>query len=304
MVRKMTNESLMRRYLLGDLPVEDRTRIEDEYFADTNRFEELVEAENDLIDSYARDTLSDSERQQFEQYYGGRPERRIRIDFATALSQAALEGRESIAAHEASPWSSFQSYFRIPRLQLQWALVSFVVLLVGVLLGLQNYRLRKELQAAQANTNQLRLQQDAVRRQVGGLDAQREQSPEGQQGSQVARLEPPADLTFRLTTGALRSSGRGQRDLVIAPNINWVRLEMPLDREDYKSYQAALLTPEGKEVLRSKALTSRLTAGIPVVAWRLSNSIESGDYVVSLRGRTATGGTEEVQSYNLRVVRK
>src|ERR1039457_3514124 len=133
MVPAMTNESLMRKYLLGDLPEEERTRIEDEYFADAERFEELVGVENDLIDSYVRGALSDSERGKFEQYYGNRPQPRARIDFAKALSQAALQEGESIAAHKASPWRSFQSYFRISRPQLQWALASAAVLLVGVL---------------------------------------------------------------------------------------------------------------------------------------------------------------------------
>jgi hypothetical protein len=301
----MTNESLVRRYLLGDLPAEDRTRIEDEYFADSNRFEELVGAENDLIDSYARGTLSDSERRQFEQHYGGRPERRFRIDFAMALSQAALRERHPIPVPKASLWRSFQAYFQVPRPQMRWALASVAVLMMGVLVGLQNYRLRRDLQEAQTNSNQLRLHQDALRKQVEDLIARRQQTSEGEQSSQVARLEAPADLTFRLTAGALRGSGKEQGDLVIPQSRPLVRLEMVLDRDDYKTYQAALLTAEGSEILRSKALTSRSTGGSPVVAWRFpSDSIRSGYYVVRLSGKTTTGGEDDLASYSFRAVNK
>lgn len=300
----MPNESLMRKYLLGDLPKEERTRIEDEYFTHAGRFEELVGVENDLIDSYVRGTLSDSERQQFEHHYANRPDRRARIDFATALSQVALRERDSTAAPKAPPWRSLQAYFKIPRPQLRWALVSAAVLLGGVLLGLQNYRLRRELQGAQANTNQLRLQQDTLRKQVEDLSAQRQHAPEGEQSGQLAQLEPPADLTFRLVPGV--RGAVGEADLVIPPNRPWVRLEMVLERDEYKIYEAVLMPPEqSKEILRAKLLHSHSLGGSIVVSWRFrSDSIQSGDYIVRLTGEAATGKLENVESYRFRAVRK
>lgn len=304
MVPAMTNESLMRKYLLGDLPEEERTRIEDEYFADAERFEELVGVENDLIDSYVRGTMSDSERRQFEQCYANRPDRRARVDFATALSQAALQETKSIAAHKTSPWRSVQSYFKIQRPQLHWALASAAVLLVGILLGLQNYRLRRELQGAQANANQLRLQQDTLRKQQEGLGVQRQHAPESEQSGQLAQLEPPVDLTFRL--GSLVRGTVGQRDLVIPQNRPWVRLEMELERDEYKTYEAVLMPPEqNREILRGKELQSHSIGGRSVVSWRLrSKSIQSGDYIVRLRGESTGGDLENVASYSFRAVRE
>jgi type II secretory pathway pseudopilin PulG len=301
----MTNESLMRKYLLGDLPANERTRIEGEYFADFDLFEELVGAENDLIDSYVRGSLSDSEKRQFEQQYGKRPERRARIAFAKALSEAVHTERESITAIKTSSRGSFLSYFQLPRPQLQWALASAAVVLVGAVLALQNYRLRGELQEAQANTNQSRQQQDALRRQIAELGAQRQPVPESERGSQIARLEPLADLPFTLVPGVSRGSATGLKDLVVPHNSAWVRLEMVLDRDEFKTYEAVIQTAEGKEVVRGKALRSQLIGGSAVVAWRFpSLSIHSGDYVVQLMGKTATGGLEGVESYGFRVVRK
>jgi hypothetical protein len=311
MVPTMTNESLMRKYLLGALPAEERTRIEDEYFADADRFEELVGVENDLIDSYVRGKLSDSERRQFERHYGKLPGRRARIGFAKALSQAVHSERESIRANKPSPWRSLP-HFQFPWPHLQWALPSAALLLVGALLGFQNYRLRRELHEAQANGSQLHRQQDALREQIAELSAHPQQAPESEIDSQVARLEPPVDLTFRLVPGVLRDTV-GQGDLVIPRNRPWVRLEMVLERDEYKTYKAVLLTPEAvllppeqrKEVLRGTALHSHSIGGSTIVSWRFpSNSIQPGDYVVQLSGETAAGSGEDVASYSFRAVHK
>jgi hypothetical protein len=300
----MSDESVMRKYLLGDLPAEERTRVEDEYFADADRFEELVGAENDLIDAYVRGTLSDSERRQFEQHYANRPERRGRIDFAKALAQAALQGREPLSGHKGSPWSSLLSY-RIPRPHLQWALVSGAVFLVGILLELQNYRLLKELQGAQASVSQLRRQDDALRQQIAGLSVQSQQGPERESNNEVAQLEPSADLAFRLEPHEREVDF--QRDLVIPQNRSWVRLEMVLERDEFKTYEAVLMPPEhnNRAILRGKGLHSHSIGGIPVVAWRFrSNSMQSSDYIVELSGETATGRLEPVKSYSFRAVRE
>ena len=54
-MRRTDDEILMRRYLLGSLPQDERTSLEGGYLADAGLFEELVAAENDLIDYYVRE---------------------------------------------------------------------------------------------------------------------------------------------------------------------------------------------------------------------------------------------------------
>jgi anti-sigma-K factor RskA len=68
-MHRTSDETLMRRYLLGDLPQEERGSIEDRYLADDEVFEALVATENDLIDAYARGGLADDERRKFEAEY-------------------------------------------------------------------------------------------------------------------------------------------------------------------------------------------------------------------------------------------
>ena len=44
-----TDESVIRRYLLGELPEQEQTAVEARYFLDDAFFEQLVAAEKELI---------------------------------------------------------------------------------------------------------------------------------------------------------------------------------------------------------------------------------------------------------------
>src|SRR5258708_24741749 len=110
-MRKTNDEILLRRYFLGDLPQEERVRLEDRYLADVEVFEELLAAENDLIDAYVRGELTEAERQQFEMEYLKSPERRERLDFARTLSQVSTLEEEALVAHRSSLWKKMWAAF-------------------------------------------------------------------------------------------------------------------------------------------------------------------------------------------------
>ena len=76
----------MIRFLLGEMSNEERASFEDQYTRDTALFHSLVELENDLIDLYAADALSKSERKRLEHSFFADPDRRKRLPFATALA--------------------------------------------------------------------------------------------------------------------------------------------------------------------------------------------------------------------------
>jgi hypothetical protein len=57
------------KYLLGELPEPERTKLEDEYLGDDETFESLVAAEEELIYTYARGGLSPAQRSGFTGYF-------------------------------------------------------------------------------------------------------------------------------------------------------------------------------------------------------------------------------------------
>jgi len=300
-MRRTTDEILMRRYLLGDLPQEDRTRLEDRYSADTEVFEEVLATENDLIDSYVRGELTEVERQKFEAEYCKSPQRHERVEFARALSHVSLSATRPVPIQKVSPWTKIRRSFAVP----EWAFAAATVAVVtgGSWLMVQNYRLRLGLQQALAVQAELRRGQDTLRQHIAELEGNsREQiHPE------VATLETPKapEVTFRLTPGLARDLGATQKTLVLPTTASRLQLQLVLDRDEYKSYEAVLLTAERKEVLRGKALGSRSIDGDLVIIWPLTaHSIHSGDYIVQLAGEIANGNLEDVESYSLRVLRK
>ncbi len=309
-MQRTTNEILMRRYLLGDLPQEDRTRLEDQYSADAEVFEEVLATENDLIDSYVRGELTEVERQKFEAEYFKSPQRHERVEFARALSQVSVLATQAIPAQEVSPWTKIWESFSVQQGMPQWAFAAAAVVVVagGSWLMVQNHRLRVGLQQAQAEQAELRRGQDTLRQHIAELEGNlRDQVHENQQGSEVAKLETPMEpeVTFRLTPGMARGLGGTQKTLVLATTASRLQLQLMLDRDEYKSYEAVLMTAERKEVLRGKALQSLSIGGDEVVTWPLpAHSIHAGDYIVQLAGQTATGSVEDVESYSFRVLRR
>ena len=309
-MRKTNDEILLRRYFLGDLPQGERARLEDRYFVDLELFEELLAAENDLIDAYVRGELTEAERQQFEMEYLTSPGRRDRLDFASVLSQVSALGEEALTPRRGSLWKKMWVALSIRQGIPQWVLATAVVVIVasGSCLLVLNKKLRDGLQQAQAGQAELRREENALRQQIAeSKGTPKDQVHENQQGSEVAKLEPPTglEMTLRLTPGIARSTGMTPKTLVLSTPISQVRLQLMLERDEYKTYEAVLLTADGKEVARRRELKIHSTGGRTVVALRIpAQSINAGDYIVRLTGRTADGSQDDVASYSFRVLRR
>ena len=93
----IVTDELLVRYLLGELQETDRIRIQERSFSDDDLFERLLEAENDLIDGYARGELAGPERELFEKAVLPRESTRQRLTFAGALGAATGSGQPASA---------------------------------------------------------------------------------------------------------------------------------------------------------------------------------------------------------------
>jgi anti-sigma factor RsiW len=305
-MRRTTNEILMRQYLLGDTPQEEKDSLEGQYFADAVLFEELVAAEHDLIDSYVRGELKESDRQRFELRYGKSPQQRERVDFARALNQSS---RQTVLAEKTFPWKTVWAFLSGERQIPRWAfaVAALVVVAGGSWLMVQNQRLRGELHQALAGKAELSRQQDALRQQIASLDGNpKTPAQENQESLEIAKLEAPVpEVTLRLTSGMARGLGGRQNTLLLPPAESWgVRLQLVLDRNEYASYQAVIRTAEGNEIRRVSGLKSQRADNEWVVVFRVpSKLIGPGDYMVALNG-SSDGRTEEAEAYSFRVVRR
>jgi len=199
------DEQKIVRYLLGQLPEDERTVLEQQYFADPAHLERVEMVEADLIDSYLDGALSETETHQFEARYLSSPALRTKAELAKALRSprglaAAPFWRYAVAA-------------------------SIVVLVAG--LGWSAYRVS---------------QLDTVRRDLERhLAAERSRSAALEQRLSGPA---PVIASFVLSPGSERAIAERQRFLVPS-DVTTIRLRLALDGAAASAYHASLKTFEG-----------------------------------------------------------
>ncbi len=95
----------LRLYLLGRLEPEGRLHaVEERMLTEPEYYEELLIAEDEVVDAYVNGALGADERERFEQHFLVTPERRRKLRFARALSGYVARASESHATKPA--WES------------------------------------------------------------------------------------------------------------------------------------------------------------------------------------------------------
>src|SRR5215471_11886932 len=163
------------RYLLGDLPETEQTAVEQEYFVDQEKFEEVWAAENDLVDRYVRGRLSRGERELFERNYLQSPKHRDRVAVARKLLEAAdRRAAESSSAPNRAPGRLMEALSALLAPRILAPAAAFLLLLSALSwLAVERSRLNEEIEK---NRDLLSDQQRQAREVEGQLAAVREQS--------------------------------------------------------------------------------------------------------------------------------
>ena len=95
MPNETERNSLLVRYLLGELSDTERDELEDDYLPNSDLHDELLATEDELIFAYAQGRLSPSQRDSFERLFLCSSERQSRLEFARGLTRF-LEGNSGI----------------------------------------------------------------------------------------------------------------------------------------------------------------------------------------------------------------
>lgn len=94
----MKQEIELRRYLLGELPLEEEVLAEQRLFLDSDYVEALQAVEDELIDEYLADELVGSERERFEKHFLRLPEHGADLRIAQALKKYLATGTNPSSA--------------------------------------------------------------------------------------------------------------------------------------------------------------------------------------------------------------
>ena len=156
------SETKRFRYLLGLSSPAEREHIESEYFEDEDAFQQMLTAEDDLIDAYARGELGGDERRRFEENFVGSLHGRDRVAFARAFA-GAVSANQPIETKPQGTLRDVLSNFLLPRSSQATTIVAIVVLiatLAGILINRR--RMANEPRALRAESAALNKQAEAV----------------------------------------------------------------------------------------------------------------------------------------------
>jgi hypothetical protein len=303
----------MTRYLLGDLPEIEQTAVEQEYFADPEKFEEVWAVENELVDRYVRGRLSRGERELFERNYLQSPRHRERIATGRKLLEAAdRQAAESDAAPQVitpAPSRLMETLNALLRPRFLAPATAFLLLLSFLSwMMIERSRLNEELERAQA---QLSDQQRREREIEAQLATEREQGAQLKSRfdlllekiAQMPSLTPPSVLSFPLKQGGgMRNGADPHQQITIPRETDLVKLQMKIEKGESRRLQASIrVVGETSYVWNHPSLKPRsgaITVTVP------ADKLPANDYFLKLSAKTSTGETEDIYTSAFRVLRK
>ena len=269
-------QDVLERYVLGEVTDEERAEIEQSFFAEDGLFDQLVDVQNDLVDSYVQGKLSSAQRKRFEERFLTSSSGIARVEFARALQQ-------KIAARSAQKPESFRQFAIAASL----AIIVIAAAMVTFLL-----QRRPELPITESRPRAPQ-QQRAV--PPAPVQAQTQTTP-------LRREQAPAALvTVLLTAGGTRES-EAAPPLVLRQAPQIVQVELVLEDDRYDSYAAELQDVEGRVLWKEKSLRARTApSGRTVAASVPAKLLPPGDYVVVLQGIRG-GKASDINNYSFTVV--
>jgi len=288
---------LIKRYLLGDLTEPERQLLEDKVMCEGGLFRELLVVEDELIDDYVCDKLSENERNFFEAcFLHHNEERRQKLRFAWALKTYVSRdpGPQSAPAwvepRQKQHYRRFLSLlFPRPQVALGAGLaVAFMTIVLGVaysvvtVSGLQN-------EVAQIQADQ-RANDDTLTPETKELMPA---SP----GTNRESFHP----SMLLMPGGMRSSGQTTK-VNILPETLLVKFRLDMAMAEYENYRA-VLTNEGMEILRQDLLSAQDLGDRIIISLELPAGVLSyGDYQIRIYGKSGSDEHEYVDTYNFRAI--
>ena len=309
------------KYLLGQMDDPERYRFEAEYFSDDELFGLLRECEEWLIDEYLRGRLLTEERRQFERQFSASALSQSEVRLSRALNKLGdREAQRSKPVPARRPEPDKKGRFLpfswlTPSLNWVAAAVTLVILISCGWLAVSNVELRKKIERLEAGQQTSRSNEQDLQNQISArdrantelakkLDEERAKAEElrndlAKAEEQTSGTAPrPIVATLFLLPGQ-RSMGGGPQVLTVHPETDLVRLDLNLEPDDFVSYQADLRDSSDHTVWQKTGIKARSVGGRKLISLLVPGPLfkDSNRYTVLLNGVTASGSSQEVNTY-------
>ena len=273
----------LKQYLLGLLPEPAQTQLELTLLSDDEAYQQLLWAEDDLIEAYLQDELSAHERERFERIFLAHPERQQKLKLTQALitraNKIVTSESPKVISPDATKW---WERFWPP----DWKLVATTVLaLLALTIGIR-----------------------FVRQQSAPIESPIvTASPHSSEPPQPTAAPPVGTKTFSATlqSGTVMAAGTNIQEITLTPEYKEVRLQLGLRKDQWDTYHVTLKPDDfpAKEIVgefKRKTLkgASYIEVTIPAA------DLQPGEFTLKLAGVNADGESGRADSYRLKVKRQ
>jgi hypothetical protein len=277
----MSDEELVRRYLLGDLPGDEMEELEKRLLSEDDLFELAEAMEADVLDDYARGELDPAQRQRVESYLAVSPEGRLRLAVIQGLARMKPEGR-ILTFPRLSPEER-------PQVRAA-AIAAMFVILVGSSLLVQLQSRLPPINKAQNSLTESPIPQPT-------------QPPPVPQDRIATITPPPTPTPQPLVVFVANIPLLAQRSNDVVPSFDIpartdiveVRFQLREGDRGYPSYQVAMaLVDTGEEVTQNEGLRVKKSSGLLIVRVDASR-FEEGRYSLTIQGVPSQGEPESIE---------
>jgi hypothetical protein len=269
----------IRRYLLGDLNEAARQQVEERILTDRDYHEEVLMVEEELLDEYAADELSDKDRQLFQLHYLSTPRQSQKLRVTQVLNKYAAKHLMPLPEASAETgWLRRCIAFAASlnrSSQIVFAAVLIVLVVAGSWIGWRAWRSRD----AYSNREEL------------------------------ARLNSPAALTsapnstvapITLRRIQLRDVGSSLNVVTLTPAIKVIRFQIPQIPKQYPSYRVAVSAVSGTPLMALDGI-KQLNQGDTLLVQFPARWFTNDDYRLTVQGVHDSGRIDELGDYPFRV---
>ncbi|HEV3041659.1 MAG TPA: hypothetical protein VHA33_28095 [Candidatus Angelobacter sp.] len=284
-----SNESALRKYLLGTLEPQGCDEIEEQLLSN-EEFARLIDLiEDEIIEEYVDGSLTPKDQQAVETYFLRPPSRQKKLKFARMLRTQFREETEVESVPARTPLSPHRTW-------LYWTVAGALaaMFVITASLGIYTTKLRGDLETETARN--LKIQEDLKQEQT--RLAVLEKEAEKLRNQINTANENPQSSYFTLFPSSIlpMSSGNGLPVFPACPGTT-LKLEIPLGDIPVQPYHVSLLGPDGKELWSRPSVKPTHDELLFPVQY---NKWQKGYYSVILTGTSGNPNSPKVP-YHFRV---
>lgn len=278
MKEEVVTDALVREFLLGRVNEDEREQIENLFLTDSVTRERVFSLEQDLIEEYLEDSLSEEDRKIFISLYAHTEEQRRKLRITKSIKNWAV--REALApptpVASVSFWDGLRALLKRRRVSLvPIAVVIVIAIVLAIVWRNSQVERRKHL---------------AVEQELAQLN-----SP----ASLREVLPQTTSLDLRPVTGR---SIEEATELKLRADIRFFELRLPwIRKEHYSTYRTEIRRVDDEESFAIPSLQPEIDGGNVILLRLPAHMLRRGNYQIHLSGIADDGSASTSEEYSFAV---